>query len=67
MTVAVEEELRNRISVLEADVAMLRKALERWEIQAAIRRGKDEADRGLVIPARELVAKLRTKHGLPTT
>jgi hypothetical protein len=66
MTVAVEEELKTRIAALEADVAQLKRELERSEIRAAVRRGKDEADRGLGIPARELVERLRIKYHLPS-
>ncbi len=67
MTVAVETELRSRITVLESEVALLKKQLERSELNAALRRGRDEADRGLMTPARDLVAKIRANYGLPNS
>lgn len=66
MTVATATKLEARITALEAEVASLREQVEREEVRAAIRRGLDEADRGLGIPARELVKKLRAKYKLAT-
>ncbi len=60
-------EIRGRISALEQQVGDLKRDLERIEIQQAIERGKDQADRGLVVPARELVASLRARYNLPST
>jgi hypothetical protein len=67
MTVAVDaDQLKNRIAELEHELARLRGELERAEIQAAIRRAEKEIDEGKLIPAREAIAQLRKKHGLPT-
>jgi hypothetical protein len=51
---------------LEARVAALEERLEKFEIQAAIRRGRDEAQRGKLIPAAKLIRDLRAKRDLPT-
>jgi TolA-binding protein len=58
--------LQERLASLEEEVVQMREQLETLEMQAAIGRGKEEAEKGLVIPARELVAALRAKFNLPT-
>jgi hypothetical protein len=52
---------------LEARVTALEERLEMFEIQAAIRRGRDEAQNGKVIPASRLIRELRAKRNLPTS
>ena len=59
-------ELVSRVSTLESDVAWLKRQLTQSQIQLAIRRGREEAQQGRVVPAEELVQQLRTKRGLPT-
>jgi hypothetical protein len=56
--------LHNRVAVLEEEVSSLKRYVEKLEIQAAIRQGEEEADRGLGTPAEEVVARLRKKHGI---
>lgn len=58
--------IRVKIEALEREVGGLKRDLERVEIQAAIDRGMDQAERGLVVPARELVASLRARYNLPS-
>ena len=57
-------EMESRLSALEEDVALLKKELMRSQIQAAIRRGLDEMDRGMAMPAKEWAKKTRAKHNL---
>jgi predicted transcriptional regulator len=57
-------EMESRLSALEEDVALLKKELMRSQIQAAIRRGREEAAQGRVIEATKLVSELRAKHNL---
>ena len=57
-------ELVRRISALEERVALLETEWERTQIQAAIRRGLDEMDRGMAMPAKEWAKKTRAKHNL---
>ena len=57
-------EMESRLSALEEDVALLKKELLRSQIQAAIRRGREEAAQGKVVEAAKLVSELRAKHNL---
>jgi hypothetical protein len=57
----------DRLSALEAKVAVLAEQLDDIETEAGIERGLDEVNRGLGRPAREIVEELRAKHNLPRT
>jgi len=61
---ATVTELASRLSALEVDVALLKKEVMRSQIQAAIRRGREEAEQGKVVEATKLVGELRAKHNL---
>jgi predicted transcriptional regulator len=62
MTVA---ELETRVAELEQKVAELREQLEKTRIAARIRPGLDQADRGMMVPAREALEALRKKYNIP--
>ena len=61
MTVA---ELETRVTSLEQLVAELQEQLERTQVLAGIKRGLDAANAGRMAPAREVLEKLREKHGI---
>lgn len=61
MTIA---ELQTRLAVLEAEISELKERIESTEALAGIRRGLDEANRGLGIPLKKMDEQLRSKHGM---
>jgi predicted transcriptional regulator len=64
MTVA---ELQSRITELEQKVADLQEQLEQERLLSGIRRGVEAADAGRMAPAREVLERLRQKHGIAST
>jgi phage shock protein A len=62
MTVA---ELESRIAALEQKVATLQEQLERAQVQAGIKRGLDDFDRGDYKTLRQFDNEFRAKHNIP--
>jgi predicted transcriptional regulator len=67
MTPSNRPDLTARVRALQADVAAISAELDDAETLAGIERGLDEVNRGLGRPAKEVIAELRTKYGLPRT
>ena len=61
MTVA---ELESRIDALEKKVATLEQQLEHERMMAGVKRGLDEARRGLGKPLNQVDRELRAKHNI---
>jgi hypothetical protein len=65
MTIAVSAvELQTRLAALEAEVLTLRERVEYAETLAGIKRGLDEANRGLGTPLKQVDQQLRAKYGI---
>ena len=62
MTVA---ELESRVVTLEQKAEQLQDQLERSQLLAGIKRGLDEARRGLGKPLRQVDDELRAKYSIP--
>ena len=62
---AVQAELVERVTELEAKVARLEEQLDFAQAVEGIRRGLAEADRGEGVPLREFDARFRAKHKIP--
>jgi hypothetical protein len=58
-------ELQARLSALEAEVSELKNRVEYAEALAGIKRGLDEARRGLGAPLKQVDEHLRAKYGIP--
>ncbi len=58
-------ELESRVTSLEAEVEELRRQLDYTQALAGIKRGLDEADRGLGTPLQQVDEQLRTKYSIP--
>ena len=66
MTVAVSTaELQSRLAALEAEVSTLRERVDYAEALAGIKRGLDEAHRGLGTPLKQVDERMRAKYGIP--
>ncbi|HUO09865.1 MAG TPA: hypothetical protein VM008_16295 [Phycisphaerae bacterium] len=62
MTVA---ELEARLTAAQREIVRLEAELEHAQAVAGIKRGLDEANRGLGKPLREVDEELRTKYNIP--
>jgi hypothetical protein len=66
MTIAHSEpNWRNRVLELEAEVSTLKEKLEYAEAVAGIKRGQEEAARGLGQPLRQMDEQMRAKYRIP--
>jgi hypothetical protein len=52
---------------MEAEIADLKKRLERAELDRVVARGEADFANGKGIPARQAIDMLRRKHNIPTT
>ncbi|HVT82706.1 MAG TPA: hypothetical protein VHM90_18855 [Phycisphaerae bacterium] len=60
-------ELESRVLAMEAEIADLKKRLERAELDRVVARGEADFANGKGIPARQAIDMLRRKHNIPTT
>ena len=57
-------DLESRLLALEEEIASIRRALESERIRQGIEKAREQADRGEVLPAREVLEAMRKKYNI---
>jgi hypothetical protein len=61
------EDLESRLSVVEEEVAELRRELETERVRNDLRISREQAVRGKLVPARDAIEALRQKYKHPVS